>query len=280
MENSAKDILKDHLYHNKVIIAGPCALENRQSLKAVVRVMHSLGIRMVRASLWKPRTAPGWDGAGLAGLYTLLDETLPLGIIPATEILSATQVLAIVEIMKNFGEHGKIILWVGSRNQNHFELRAIAKILADAGPQFILIYKNQMWEDEKHWQGIGDHILKAGFPKDRLLACHRGFAPGRATNQEGYRNLPNFEMAMEIKQKMDVPMLIDPSHIGGSQNKCLDIFKQSKAYDFDGALVEVHESPTRALTDSQQQLDFEKLQEFLELVKNDVKDYDYGRKVA
>lgn len=276
MKSSAINILKDHLYHKKMIIAGPCALENRQSLKAVVQVLHSLGIRMVRASLWKPRTAPGWDGMGLWGLYTLLEETLPLGIIPATEILSAAQVQAIVDVMKNFGEHGKIILWLGSRNQNHFELRAIAKILADAGPQFFLIYKNQMWEDQKHWQGIGDHILKAGFPKDRLLSCHRGFAPGRADNQEGYRNLPNFDMAMEIKVKMEIPMLIDPSHIGGSQEKCIDIIKQSNAFDFDGALVEVHESPGRALTDSQQQLDFEKLHEFLEIVKN----CEYQKKAA
>lgn len=276
MENSVKDALKDHLFHNKVIIAGPCALENRQSLKAAVQILHSLGIRLIRASLWKPRTSPGWDGMGLCGLYTLLEETLPLGMIPATEILSASQVQSIIEIMKNFGEHGKIILWLGARNQNHFELRIIAKMLADAGPQFILIYKNQMWEDQKHWQGIGEHILKSGFPKDRLIACHRGFAPGRAENNEGYRNLPNFDMAMDVKQKMQIPMLLDPSHIGGSQEKCLEILKRSQEYDFDGLLMEVHENPNNALTDAPQQLDQEKLRVALEMIKN----LDLERKAA
>lgn len=274
--NSALEVLKDHLFHNKMIIAGPCALENRQSLKTIVHLLHSEGIRIVRASLWKPRTSPGWDGIGLWGLYTLLEETLPLGIIPATEIVSSTHVHALVEVMKNFGEHGRIIVWLGARNQNHFEIRTIAKILADAGPQFILIYKNQMWEDEKHWQGIGDHILKSGFPRERLIACHRGFAPGRAPNQEGYRNLPNFEMAMQIKQKMQIPMLLDPSHIGGSQEKCLEILRQSQNYEFDGILVEVHENPLKALTDSQQQLDHGKLKEALEIIRN----LDLERKAA
>lgn len=269
MDSAAFEFLKNHLWNdNKIVIAGPCALENRHLLNNVVKIIHPLGVRMVRASLWKPRTNPSWDGLGLWGLYTLLEETLPLGIIPATEILSAQQVVTIVEVMKNFGEHAKIILWVGSRNQNHFELREIARILANAGPQFILIYKNQMWEDYKHWLGIGEHIIKAGFPAERLIACHRGFAPGRSENQEGYRNLPNFEMAMEVKEKMNIPMILDPSHIGGSQQKCLDILRLSQNFDFDGILVEVHEAPNKALTDATQQLDQAKFKEALEIIKD------------
>lgn len=280
MELIIPEALKSYLYHHRMIIAGPCAMENRQTLKHVVPHLHNMGIRMVRASLWKPRTQPGWDGVGLWGLYALLEETLPLGIIPATEVFTGAQAQTIVDIMRNFGENAPIILWIGARNQNHFELRSIAKILGDAGPQFYLLYKNQMWEDIKHWQGIGDHILKAGFPKARLIACHRGFAPGRTENHEGLRNLPNYEMAMEIKEKMRIPMLLDPSHIGGSVEKCMSIFKRALDYPFDGFLVEVRENPEKALTDAQQQLDVEHFAELLALIKKMDSEKSLAKKVA
>lgn len=280
MKQNIHEALKNHLYHDRMIIAGPCALENRQSLRVVVNDLHSLGVKMIRASLWKPRTTPSWDGIGLWGLYTLLEETLPLGLIPATEVFSAHQAQTIVEIMKNFGENARIILWIGARNQNHFELREIAKILSDAGPQFYLIYKNQMWEDLQHWQGIGDHIIKAGFPKERLMTCHRGFAPGRAQNEEGLRNLPNFDMAMEIRVKMEIPMLIDPSHIGGSVEKCMKVLKEALEYPFDGILIEVHENPSKAVTDSKQQLDASMFKELLDHIEKIDHERSLQRKAA
>lgn len=245
---------QSYLFHNRILIAGPCALEDRAQLKNTIGHIASMGVKMVRACLWKPRTTPGWDGVGTDGIHYLLEETLPLGLIPATEIITAQHAQIALDALKDFGEDGKIILWIGSRNQNHFEQQAIGKILADSSANVILMFKNQMWEDKRHWIGIYEHIVNSGYPKERLIACHRGFAPGRDSNPEGLRNIPNYEMAMDLKELTQVPMILDPSHIGGAHQKILNIIRTSHDYSFDGFMIEVHENVKAAKTDANQQM--------------------------
>ncbi len=112
---------------NKWIIAGPCALESREQLRGCVTSLKALGIRMVRASLWKPRTQPGWEGLGGMSLPLLLEETLPHGLIPATEIMSAEHALMAIHALEHYGEEAQMIIWLGSRNQNHIEQRRSQK---------------------------------------------------------------------------------------------------------------------------------------------------------
>lgn len=253
---------------NPWIIAGPCALESRKQLQECVSILKQMGIRHVRASLWKPRTQPGWEGLGLTSLPLLLEETLAHGMIPATEIITAEHAQMVVQALEHYGAEAEMLVWLGSRNQNHMEQQKISKILA-RGPKGIqFMFKNQMWDDERHWMGIYEHIISAGFPKERLWACHRGFSPGKLPNPNGYRNLPDFEMAMRIKQKTGVPMLLDPSHIGGNPANIQDICKQAQGYQFDGYMVEVHSQPEKAKTDAGQQLSTHQFGQLLCDIKN------------
>jgi len=238
----------------KMVIAGPCALESREQLRGCVQVLKKMGVSMVRASLWKPRTQPGWEGLGWMSLPVLLEETIPHGMIPATEIITAEHALMVVHALEHSGPDARMIVWLGSRNQNHLEQKKIAKILATGPEGITFMFKNQMWDDERHWLGIHEHIITEGFPRERLMICHRGFCPGKAPNAKGYRNLPDFEMAMRIKEKTGLPMLLDPSHIGGSQANVLDICHQASDYNFDGYLIEMHGDPDNAKTDAKQQL--------------------------
>ncbi len=251
-----------------LMIAGPCALESRDQLRETVATLKKLGINMIRASLWKPRTLPGWEGLGWMGLPILLEETVPHGLIPATEIITAEHALMVVHAMEQNGENAKIIVWLGSRNQNHIEQKKISKILATGPGGIILMFKNQMWEDERHWLGIYEHIISEGFPRERLMICHRGFSPGKMNNPKGLRNLPDFEMAMRVKEKTGLPMLLDPSHIGGSTENVMEICSAAMAYDFDGHLVEMHCNPDKAKTDAKQQLSPAQFQSLLKCVRN------------
>jgi 3-deoxy-D-arabino-heptulosonate 7-phosphate (DAHP) synthase len=156
-----------------------------------------------------------------------------------------------------------MIAWLGSRNQNHMEQKKISKILATGPEGITFMFKNQMWDDERHWLGICEHILGEGFPRERLMACHRGFSPGKSPNQKGFRNLPDFEMAMRVKEKTGLPMLLDPSHVGGSRENVVEICRMANAYDFDGYLIEMHDNPEIAKTDAKQQLGPAELQELL-----------------
>ena len=236
-----------------LIIAGPCALESKEQLRLCIQALCGYGIKHIRASLWKPRTRPGWQGLGTAGLPMLLEESWKAGMTPATEVLTKEHAEAVVQALRKKNE-GEMILWLGARNQNHMIQKAIARVLSPLSDRITLIFKNQMWDDETHWLGIFEHLLSAGFPKERLMTCHRGFAPGKMENPWCLRNLPDFSMAMRVKEALGIPMLLDPSHIGGKREKVKQVLRDSLDYPFDGYLIEVHSAPEAALTDKQQQM--------------------------
>lgn len=260
----------------KTLIAGPCALESRQQLRMCVQILKHMDVKIIRASLWKPRTQPGWEGLGWMSLPLLLEETIPQGMIPATEIITAEHALMVVHALEHYGEEAQMLVWLGSRNQNHIEQKKIAKILASGSKGIHFMFKNQMWDDEKHWLGIHEHILSAGFPRERLLICHRGFSPGKAPNPKGLRNLPDFEMAMRVKEKTGLPMILDPSHIGGSPENIAEICTIATAYEFDGSIIEVHCEPDKAKTDAKQQLNATQFRELLPILRGPV----YQREIA
>lgn len=261
--------LKESLQFGKAIIAGPCALESREQLKHTVRHLKERNVKIVRASLWKPRTIPDWDGLGMLGLQTLLEETIPFGIVPATEVMNLQQTKEIAKTVTKFFQDATVLLWIGSRNQNHFEIQEIARHLAEHSSNICLMIKNQMWEDKKHWGGLYNHVTFTRLPKNRFVGCHRGFAPGRMSNPLNLRNLPNYEMAIEVKSEHDIDMLIDPSHIAGERNKVFEIVKEAQNYPFDGYFIEVHENTNQAKTDKGQQLSFDDFDKLLELLQKD-----------
>jgi len=260
-----EDVMTKQL--DKMIIAGPCALESKEQLAECAKQLKKTGVKILRASLWKPRTSPGWDGWGFYGLPMLIEESLAQGMIPATEIFSSFHAQMVVDAMRICGKkNAGMLVWIGSRNQNHFELRRMAKILAEGPNSLLFMFKNQVWLDKKHWFGIYEHIAQTGFPQHRLLACHRGFSPGYGANPEKLRNIPEYELAMEMKEKMKIPMILDPSHIAGARDKVFTIVEQSLAYDFDGYIIEVHDNVSIAKTDANQQLTVEQLEEVMAMI--------------
>ncbi len=151
----------------------------------------------MRISLWKPRTKPGFDGLGEAGI-PLLVKSAKMGVNPATEVLLASHAKAVMNaVLPVLNKRGKLLIWIGSRNQNHLVQQEIANIASKDRRVFLLV-KNQPWVDEKHWEGIIEHVLAGGISKDRLILCHRGFIPN-GHNPLGLRNIPDYEMAMRIK---------------------------------------------------------------------------------
>ena len=55
-----------------LIISGPCSAESFDQLYATSKELRSIGIDIIRAGVWKPRTRPGmFEGVGAIGLNWL-----------------------------------------------------------------------------------------------------------------------------------------------------------------------------------------------------------------
>lgn len=249
-----------------IIIAGPCAAESTEQIEISIREAKKRQVDFLRVNLWKPRTKPGFDGLGKKGL-PLLIKVAKSGVNPALEVILPEQAKMVMDaVLPVLGERGKLLLWIGSRNQNHLVQKKIAKV-ASKDFRVLLLVKNQPWVNEEHWEGIIGHVLNGGMRKENLLNCHRGFAPN-GHNSLGLRNVPDFEMSMKLKTKTGLPILFDPSHMGGSVVNVFEMAKQAANHDFDGILVEVHPNPKAALTDAKQQLTWEQFDEMMKIFKN------------
>ncbi len=234
----------------QILIAGPCAIESEKQLKISIKEVKKRKIDFLRTPLWKPRTKPGFDGMAKRGLG-YLRKVKNEGLSPAIEAITPEHAKMVIDTIPD----SEILIWIGARNQNHFVQKEIARITA-RNKKAKLLVKNQPWPSKDHFLGVIAHIRETGFENKRLLLCHRGFFPG-GENLENYRNIPDYKMAMKIKNETGLPMIIDPSHIGGSVVNVKEVVKRASNYNFDGTMVEVHPNPAGALTDKGQQLSWE-----------------------
>ena len=104
--------------------------------------------------------------------------------------------------------------------------------------------------DIELWIGALERLSLAGI--NRVAAIHRGFSTyGDIT----YRNTPIWEIASELHNRIpELPVLCDPSHIGGSRELIQPIAETALSRNYAGLFVEVHNNPDIALSDSNQQI--------------------------
>jgi 3-deoxy-D-arabino-heptulosonate 7-phosphate (DAHP) synthase len=247
--------------NEKLIIAGPCALESQEHAHITTTEAKKSGVNVVRMNLWKPRTSPGFEGVGEEGLPWVLDATKQ-GLGVAMEVMNPEQTELVLEHVLLQNPHASLLLWIGSRNQNHILQRDIASVVAGEDRVRLMI-KNQPWSDEAHWKGIVGHVLSGGVTEEQLLLCHRGHAPQDKKNAP-MRNIPDIEMALSVKQELNLPLILDPSHIGGVVSLVKSLALEYGREDLiDGQIIEVHPDPVNAMTDSKQQLTWDELRELL-----------------
>lgn len=248
--------------NKQIIIAGPCALESREHAQSTVRGAGLLGISILRLNLWKPRTRPGFEGVGEKGI-PWIQEVAEQGFTPAMEVITPQQADVLMEAVLAKFPHAALVLWIGSRNQNHLVQREIGQAVAGES-RVSLMLKNQPWRDQDHWEGMAEHVQNGGATKEQLVLCHRGFAPQEKANSE-LRNVPDVEMALRVKEKLGLPLVLDPSHIGGKSALVKNLVREfSQIPEIDGQIIEVHPEPSSAATDTKQQLSWSELQELLE----------------
>ena len=247
----------------RIIIAGPCAAESEEQIMIAIREAKKRGVDYMRVNLWKPRTKPGFEGLGTAGLSLLVTVTRS-GVNPGLEVITAGQAQEVLDqVLPELGADRKVLLWVGARNQNHVVQKDIARVCMQ-DRRVSLMVKNQPWVNEAHWEGIVEHVLDAGLSSDRLLICHRGFAP-TGDNPLGLRNVADFAMMARVRERFGLPMIFDPSHMGGNVANVYKVCKSAVGTAIDGLMVEVHHDPAHAMTDSLQQVTWPQFDELMQM---------------
>lgn len=158
-------------------------------------------------------------------------------------------------------KYGIDILWVGARTAaNPFAMQDLADALK--GVDVPVFVKNPVNPDLELWIGAMERINQAGIK--RIAAIHRGFS---SFDKKIYRNLPMWQIPMELHRRIPtLPIICDPSHIGGRRELIAPLCQQAMDLGFDGLLVESHCSPDEAWSDAKQQVTPEVLDYILSLL--------------
>ncbi|MBO4822836.1 MAG: bifunctional 3-deoxy-7-phosphoheptulonate synthase/chorismate mutase type II [Prevotella sp.] len=230
-------------HERPIVIAGPCSAETEEQVMTTATQLAMKGCHMFRAGVWKPRTKPGgFEGQGEKAMPWLKRVKNETGMLVATEV-------ATPEHVKIALEYDIDILWIGARTSaNPFAMQALADALK--GVEKPVLVKNPVNPDLELWIGALERINQAGVKK--LAAVHRGFS---SYDKKIYRNLPMWQIPIELRRRIpNLPIICDPSHIGGRRELIAPLCQQAMDLGFDGLLVESHCDPDRAWSDAKQQV--------------------------
>lgn len=225
------------------VIAGPCSAETEEQVLSTARQLAAKGCHNFRAGVWKPRTKPGgFEGMGEAALPWLKRVKEETGMLVATEVAKPEH----VELCLKYGID---ILWVGARTSaNPFAMQDLADSLR--GVDVPVFVKNPVNPDLELWIGAMERLNQAGIK--RLAAIHRGFS---SADKKIYRNLPTWQIPIELHRRIPtLPIICDPSHIGGRRDLIAPLCQQAMDLGFDGLIIESHCNPDGAWSDAKQQV--------------------------
>ncbi|MBI4718644.1 MAG: 3-deoxy-7-phosphoheptulonate synthase [Planctomycetes bacterium] len=218
------------------VIAGPCAVEDRQTLLAAAHAVRDAGADMLRGGAFKPRTSPyAFQGLGVRGLE-LLAEAREVTALPfVTEVLS-------VDDLPVVAEHTDM-LQIGARNMQNF---ALLRAVGETGRPVLL--KRGMMATVDELLMSAEYILATG--NDSVVLCERGIR----TFETSTRNTLDIAAVPVLRRRTHLPIIIDPSHAAGHRDLVAPLALAAAAAGASGLLIEVHPEPDRAATDAEQTL--------------------------
>ncbi len=227
------------------IIAGPCSVESRQQIMETAHAVREAGAHALRGGAFKPRTSPySFQGLGVAGLEMLVEAREATGLPVVTEVLAPEE----VPLVARYAD----VLQIGSRNmQNYPLLHAVGE------SQHTVLLKRGLMSTVNELLMAAEYILSHG--NRRIMLCERGIR----TFEDSTRNTTDINAIPVLKARTHLPVILDPSHSTGHWELVAAIARAGIAAGADGLIVEVHPTPSEALSDGGQSL---KPKRFAELV--------------
>ncbi len=226
------------------IIAGPCSVENEDQVEAVAAQLEASHIKIMRGGAFKPRTSPySFQGLGLPGLKMLYEAARRHHLAVASEI---TDVRLIDKIYPYID-----IVQIGARNMYNYPL--LQEVGSMGKP---LILKRHFASTLDEFLLAAEYLMKSG--ASEIILCERGIR----TFERWVRNTLDISAVPLLKKETHLPVIVDVSHAAGRRDILLPLAKAAQAAGADGLMIEVHNNPKCARSDSQQQLNLQEFAEF------------------
>jgi 3-deoxy-7-phosphoheptulonate synthase len=229
-----------------VIIAGPCAVEDRTQLLEIAHAVREAGAHLLRGGAFKPRTSPySFQGMGEEGLELLAEAHEATGLSIVTEVMEPDM----VHVVSRYAD----VLQIGARNMQNYAL-----LHAAGACQHPILLKRGMSATVEELLMSAEYILS--HENNRVILCERGIR----TYETVTRNTTDINAIPALKAQTHLPIFLDPSHSTGHWEYVESIALAGVAAGVDGLMIEVHPHPRQALSDGMQSL---KPERFAQLVK-------------
>ena len=245
-ENKMIDIYKKlTVKEDKIIIAGPCAIESYDQLLKTAQFVKSKGANVLRGDAYKPRTSPNsFQGLKEEGLEILKAVKKETGMAVITELMDIRELDKLYEVTN--------IIQIGSRNMQNFNL------LTEVGKQDKpVMLKRGFCSTINEWIGASEYIIKEG--NNKVIMCERGIR----TFENYTRNTLDLTAVPIIQKETGLPVIVDPSHGTGVRYLIKPMSIGAFAVGANGIMVEVHPEPEKALSDGIQSLHFEEFEDLM-----------------
>ena len=219
-----------------VVMAGPCAVENREQIIESALAVKAAGAQFLRGGAFKPRTSPyAFQGLEEKGLELLAEAREQTGLKIVTEVVD----IGTVGVVSAYAD----VLQIGARNMQNFQL---LKAVGRTGKPVLL--KRGIAATINEWLNAAEYIMNED--NYNVIMCERGIR----TFEEYTRNTLDLSAVAAIKNISHLPVIVDPSHGTGVWKLVRPMARAAVAAGADGLMVEVHPNPAEALSDGKQSL--------------------------
>jgi 3-deoxy-7-phosphoheptulonate synthase len=224
---------------NSIVITGPCSVESEEQIESSAQLCVELGVKVLRAGAYKPRTSPyTFQGLGLQGLKLLDKMRSKYGLKIITEVRDSTHADEIIEYAD--------IIQIGAKSM--YDHGILRKCGNSKKP---ILLKRGFGTTLQEFVQSAEFILSGGNPN--VILCERGIR----TFETKTRFTLDLCGASWLKEYTNLPIILDPSHAIGYAYGVPDLARSCMALGIDGLLIESHPNPKVAQSDAEQQLNFE-----------------------
>jgi len=236
--------------NNTLMITGPCSVENEEQIEKAAKFCVEQGVKVLRAGCYKPRTSPySFQGLGLQGLKLLAKMRDKYGLKIITEVRDASHVDDVIEYTD--------IIQIGAKAMyDHGILRRCGEARKP------VLLKRGFGSTLQEFVQAAEFILSGG--NDEVILCERGIR----TFETNTRFTLDLCGVAFLKEKTNLPVILDPSHAMGYAYGVPDLARACVAMGIEGLLIESHPTPKEAWSDAAQQLNFDEYAELLASLKS------------